>query len=204
MNARNWSIALCSTAIAVIASVSPALSETVEIIGDSVNVRSGPGLNHGVVTVWPRGVQGNRIKQQDGWSYVVTGPVEGWVSSSFVKPVATSGGTQPTYSAIGKIDNARFKGNGTGEVKINGNNATVLFTARGENVPFFSTVYYGTIFSNSDSLIRVSLNGFESGRTNGRIPTTGECQITLNNRQVNSIFCRASGVDHGRTVLSQL
>ncbi|GAP94580.1 SH3 domain-containing protein [Leptolyngbya sp. NIES-2104] len=203
MNTRNWSIALCSAAIAVVATVSPARSETVEITGDAVNVRSGAGLNYGVITVWNRGVQGNRIKQQNGWSYVVTGPVEGWVSSSFVKPVGTSGGAQPTYDAIGRIDNARFKGNGSVEVKMNGDNATVLFAARGENIRPFSTVYYGTVYSNSGSLIRVSLTGFESLRTNGRIPTTGECQLLLNNQQLQSAVCRASGVDHGRTALTK-
>ncbi|BAU13523.1 hypothetical protein LEP3755_40630 [Leptolyngbya sp. NIES-3755] len=212
MNTKNWSLlaprfafALCSAAVAVVASVSPALSETVEITADSVNVRSGAGINYGVITVWNRGVRGNRIKQEKNWSYVVTGPVEGWVSSLYVKPVATSGGgTQPTYSAIGRLDNARFQGNGAGEVKTSGNNATVIFTSRGENVRPFSTVYYGSIFSSSPSLIRVSLTGFESLRTNGRIPTTGECQISLNNQKVQTIICRASGVDHGRTALTQL
>lgn len=204
MNARNWSIALCSAAITVVASVSPARAETVEVVGDAVNVRSGPGLNHRVVTVWNRGVRGNRIQQQNGWSYVVTGPVEGWVSSTFVKPVATSGGTQPTYSAIGKIDNARYEGNGIAEVKVSGNTATVQVSARGENIRPFSTIYYGTIYSNSGSLIRISLDAFESTRTGGKFPTTGECQLSLNNRQLQSVVCRASGVDHGRTVLTRL
>lgn len=204
MNARNWSVAFCSATIALVASVSPALSETVEIIGDAVNVRSGAGINYNVITVWNRGVRGNRIQQENNWSYVVTGPVEGWVSSIYVKPVATSGNGSPTYQGLGSIDNARYKGNGLGEVRVVANTATVQISARGENVPNFSTSYYGTIYSNSGSLIRVSLNGFQSNRTGQRIPTTGECQISLSSNQLRSVTCRASGVDHGRTVFTKL
>lgn len=206
MNTRTWSIALFSSTIALIALVSPARSETVEVIGDSVNVRSGPGTNYRVITVWNKGVQGNRIKQDGGWSYVVTGPVEGWISNSFIKPAGSSGGSNPSpsYQAIGRIDNARFNGNGTGEVRISNNTAIVQISARGENVRPFSTIYYGSIYSSSQSLIRVSLNGFESTRTGSRIPTTGECQISLNNNQLSSVICRASGVDHGRTVFNKL
>lgn len=51
MNTKNWSIALCTATIAVVAIVAPALSETVEVTVDDLNVRSGPGQNYSVVTV---------------------------------------------------------------------------------------------------------------------------------------------------------
>ncbi|XHX77510.1 MAG: SH3 domain-containing protein [Stenomitos frigidus ULC029] len=204
MNTRNWSIALVSSAIALVAAVSPALSETVEITANDINVRSGAGINYGVITVWNKGVRGNRIKQEKNWSYIVTGPVEDWVSSLYVKPVATSGNgsTQPTYEATGAIDNARYKGKGVAEAKVVGNNATVRVFSQGENVRLFSTIYYGKIYSNSGSLIKISLNAFESTRIGIKFSTTGECQLSLNNRQIKSLVCQAAGVDHGRTVFT--
>lgn len=202
MNARNWSLALCSATIAVTMSIAPASAETVEVTGDSVNVRSGPGTNYNVITVWNRGVQGNRIKQQGNWSYVVTGPVEGWISSDYVKPAGSSSGSN--YQAIGSIENARYKGNGTGEVRASGNNATIQVTARGENIRPFSTIYYGSIYSNSNTLMRVSVNAFESTRTGGKFPSTGNCEVSFDsNKQLRSIFCQATGVDHGRTVFTK-
>ncbi|MBD1842398.1 SH3 domain-containing protein [Cyanobacteria bacterium FACHB-63] len=202
MNAKNWSIALCTSAIAIITAVSPARSETVEVTGNNVNIRSGPGTNYSVITVWNKGVQGNRIKQDGAWSYVVTGRVEGWISNAYIKPASTSGAS--TYEGIGRIDNARYQGSGIAEVKVNGNNATVQVSARGENIRPFSTIYYGSIYSNNGTLMRVSLNAFESTRTGTKFSTTGECQFTLNTQRVRSVTCRAAGVDHGRTVFNSL
>jgi uncharacterized protein YraI len=201
MNARNWSLAFCSATIAVTMSIAPALAETVEVTGDGVNVRSGPGTNYGVVTVWNKGVQGNRIKQQGNWSYVVTGRVEGWISSSFVKPAGSSSGSN--YEATGSIDNARYKGNGIGEIKTNGNNATIQISARGENIRPFSTIYYGSIYSNSSTLMRVNVNAFESTRIGVRFPTTGNCEISFDaSKKLRSVLCQAAGVDHGRTLFT--
>lgn len=202
MNARNWSLAVCSATIAVTMSISPALAETVEVTGDGVNVRSGPGATYSVVTVWNKGVQGNRIKQQGNWSYVVTGPVEGWISSTYVKPAGSSSGSN--YEAIGSIENARYKGNGIAEVKKSGNNATIQVSARGENIRPFSTIYYGSIYSNSNTLTRVNVNAFESTRTGIKFSTTGNCEVSFDsNKQLRSILCQAAGVDHGRTVFTK-
>lgn len=205
MNTKTWSIALVSSTIAVVASVSPARSETVEVTVNDLLVRSGPGTNYSIITAWNRGVQASRIKQSGNWSYVVTGRVEGWVFTPYIKSVASSGGSvlpQPTYQRSGTIENARYTGSGQAEVKINGNNATVLFASPRGIANSFSTVYYGSIYSNSGSLIRVSLNKFESLRTNGSLPTTGECQLSLSGNTLTSATCRASGFDHGRTVFS--
>ena len=76
MKTKNWSIALVSSAIALVSAASPALAETVEITAH-VNVRSGPGINYNVITVWNPGSQGNRIKQEKNWSYVAKGTTEG-------------------------------------------------------------------------------------------------------------------------------
>lgn len=206
MKTKNWSIALVSSAIALVSAASPGLAETIEITANNVNVRSGAGINYGVITVWNQGVRGNRIKQEKNWSYVVTGPVEGWVSSLYVKPVTTSGGSQPSpvaYQAKGSIENARYNGGGEGELSTTGNRATmVIFSPARENSPGFSTLYYGTVYSSSENLIKVSLTEFQSNRTAGKIPTTGECQISLSNQKLRSANCRASGVDHGKTVFT--
>jgi uncharacterized protein YgiM (DUF1202 family) len=188
-------------------SIAPASAETIEVTGDYVNVRSGPGTNYKVVTVWSRGVQGNRIKQQGGWSYVVTGPVEGWVSSAYVKPAGGSSGSPYQYRASGSIENARFKGAGIGEVRVTGNTAKVKVTAN-QCPQVFTTIYDGSIYSNSNSLIRVSVEGFESMRTGGtRVPSKGNCEISFDpNRQLRSINCLASEVlnlDHGRTIFTK-
>ena len=181
------------------------MAETVEMT-DYVNVRSGAGINYRVITVWNPRSQGNRIKQEKNWSYVVKGTGEGWVLSLYVKPVTISGGSQPSpvaYQAKGSIENARYNGGGEGGLNTTGYRATMsIFSPARENSPVFSTLYYGTVISSSESLIRVNLTEFQSNRITEKIPTTGECKISLSNQKMRSANCTASGVDHGKTVFT--
>jgi len=103
MRLKNWAIALCSAAVAVGLSITAAIADTVEVIGNRVNVRSGPGTNYRVITVWNKGVRANRIKQSGSWAYVVTGRVEGWINTSYIRPIGTgnSGTTQRISFAPG-------------------------------------------------------------------------------------------------------
>ncbi|MBW4461446.1 MAG: SH3 domain-containing protein [Nodosilinea sp. WJT8-NPBG4] len=84
MKLKTLAVALLSTAAAIGLSISAAFAQVAEVNIDSLNVRSGPGLNHGVRGTIPRGAQAKIIQTQGDWLYVVTGPIEGWVYAPYV------------------------------------------------------------------------------------------------------------------------
>ena len=62
-----------------------ATNKTAEVIVDGLNVRSAPDTTSQVRGTIPKGTQAKIIQQQGSWYYIVMGPVEGWVSASYVK-----------------------------------------------------------------------------------------------------------------------
>ena len=91
MTLKTLAVALLSAAAAVGLSVSAALAQVAEVNIDSLNVRSGPGLTHGVRGTIPRGAQAKIIETQGDWLYIVTGPIEGWVYAPYVTVLNQSG-----------------------------------------------------------------------------------------------------------------
>ncbi|BAU13525.1 hypothetical protein LEP3755_40650 [Leptolyngbya sp. NIES-3755] len=60
-------------------------AKTAEVIVDGLNVRSTPNTTSQVRGTIPKGTQAKIIQQQGSWYYIVMGPVEGWVSGSYIK-----------------------------------------------------------------------------------------------------------------------
>ena len=59
--------------------------EKVYVTGQTVNIRSGPGAKHRVMTKVKRGTELSRIKKADGWSRVKLPDGEtGWISEQFI------------------------------------------------------------------------------------------------------------------------
>lgn len=222
MNTKNWAIALCSATMAVAAAISTASAETVEITVNDLNVRSGPGPGYSVVTVWDKGVRGNRIKQEGNWAYVVTGRVEGWVYTPFIRVVGSDTGTgtgegtgggnigtgpaPSRYQSSGNVSNARFGGNGTANVQIVGTNRVVVTATEGRSARPFSVTYYGAITSRSKGQIVANVTAFASSPTgNQPIPKSGNCQIevSIDSSVLRSFTCQAyGGLDHGKTTFT--
>lgn len=203
-------------------SISSAFAETVEVTVNNLNVRTGPGTNYSVLTVFDKGVRVNRIKQSGNWAYVVAGRVEGWVYAPYVTVVGSGNpgdvgtgngniGTGPApsrYESIGSINNARFRGNGTGDVQIVGpNRVVVTATARGENIQPFSVTYYAAITSRTRGQIVANVTAFASSPTgNETRPITGQCTVatSIDSNAIRSFTCQAyGGVDHGKTVFTE-
>lgn len=217
---KNWAISLFSATAAVVMAVSTAIAQTAEINVSDVNVRSGPGVHHGIRGTFPRGVRGTIINRSGDWVYVVTGRLEGWVYAPYITIVGsgsggdsgTGGGTitpgpMPSrYESIGSITNARFQGGGTGSVQvIETNRVVVNVTARGENIQPFTMTYYGAITSRSRGQIAANVTAFASSPTgNQTIPTSGNCQMTVSvdSSAIRAFICHANGTDHGRTVFN--
>jgi len=218
MNTKNWAIALFSATIAVVAVVSTASAETVEITVNDLSVRSGPGPNYSIITVWNKGFRGNRIKQEGNWAYVVTGRVEGWVYAPYIKVVGADTGTgtgegigggnigtgpaPSRYQSSGNIDNARYGGNGSASVQIVGTGRVVVTAIEASSARPFSVTYYGEITSRSREQIVANVTAFASTPTgNQTIPKSGNCQIrvSIDSSVLPSFTCQAnSGLDHGK------
>ncbi len=66
-----------------------------------LNLRSGPGLEHSVITIVDRGVQVQAAAQQGAWTLVKHGNRFGWVLTEYLtttKPAASTGSTGSTGS----------------------------------------------------------------------------------------------------------
>ncbi|NDJ18874.1 SH3 domain-containing protein [Myxacorys almedinensis] len=220
MKSKSWVTVFFSATAAVVVSISSVFAETVEVTVNNLNVRTGPGTNYPVLTVFDKGVRVNRIKQSGNWAYIVAGRVEGWVYSPYV--VAVGSGDQGTgngtitpgpgpapsrYESFGSITNARFRGTGAGDVQLVGSNRVVVTaTARGENIQPFSVTYYAAITNRSPGQIVANVTAFASSPTGNQTrPIEGECQIGVSSDSsfLRSFTCQAyGGVDHGRTVFT--
>ena len=224
MKTKNWAIALCSATIAVVAVVSTASAETVEVIINQLRVRSGPGLEYSVITAFDKGVRVNRIKQEGTWAYIAAGRVEGWVYAPYIKvvgsvpvpgPVTGGGsgggniGTGPApsrYQSIGNISNARYSGTGSANAQIVAPNRVVVNVVSDNRVNPFSVTYYGRIIGRSNTKITANVTEFASTLTgNRRLPKNGSCEIAVipNGNVLRSLTCNAnSGLDHGTTTFT--
>jgi|GEM_PF-1155902 len=223
MNTKNWAIALFSATIAVVAVVSTASAETVEVIINQLRVRSGPGLKYSVITALDKGVRVNRIKQEGSWAYIAAGRVEGWVYAPLIRVVGadtgtgtgegTGGGNIGTgpapsryQSSVGNINNARYSGSGSANAQIVGTNRVVVNVVSDNRVEPFSVTYYSEIIGRSKGQIVANVTAFASTLTgNQTIPKSGRCQIVVSpdSNVLRSLDCQAnSGLDHGKTTFT--
>ena len=220
MNTKNWAVALCSATIAVVAVVSTASAETVEVIVNQLRVRSGPGLEYSVITAFGKGVRVNKIKQEGTWAYIAAGRVEGWVYAPYIKIVGSvpgpgtgggSGGgnigTGPApsryQSSGGNISNARYNGSGSANAQIVAPNRVVVNVVSDNRVDPFSVTYYAEIIGRSNGKITANVTAFASTLTkNQPIPKNGRCEIVVSpdSNVLRSLDCQAnSGLDYGKT-----
>lgn len=84
MKLKTLAVALISAVAAVGLSISAAVAQVAEVRVDRLNVRSGPGLVHGIRGTMPRGAQAKIIETRGSWLYIVTGPIEGWIYAPYV------------------------------------------------------------------------------------------------------------------------
>ena len=220
MKTKNWAIALFSATIAVVAVVSTASAETVEVIINQLRVRSGPGLKYSVITALDKGVRVNRIKQEGSWAYIVAGRVEGWVYAPLIRVVGpadpgsgTGGGSgggnigpgpaPSRYQSVGNISNARYNGSGSANAQIDKTNRVVVNVVSDNRVDPFSVTYYGDVIKRSNGQITANVTSFASTLTLNRpIPKSGNCQIVVSpdSNVLRSLDCQAnSGLDYGKT-----
>lgn len=79
-----------SLALTIPAFVPPALAISGDITGDSVNVRSGPGTDSGVIASLNSNDTVAIVGNSNGWYQVQTGSLTGWVIGDYCKVVPTS------------------------------------------------------------------------------------------------------------------
>ena len=213
MNTKNWAVALCSATIAVVAVVSTASAETVEVIVNQLRVRSGPGLEYSVITAFGKGVRVNKIKQEGTWAYIAAGRVEGWVFAPYIKIVGPGPGPSPVtgpalsrYQSFGNINNARYSGSGSANAQIVAPNRVVVNVVSDNRVDPFSVTYYAEIIGRSNGKITANVTAFASTLTkNQPIPKNGRCEIVVSpdSNVLRSLDCQAnSGLDYGKTTFT--
>ncbi len=90
---------LIALAFVFIASISAALAAPAQAT-TAVNVRSGPGVGHNIVSVLLAGENVNVTQCEGNWCYVEKNGPDGWVSGKFLAPVASGGGSSADAEAI--------------------------------------------------------------------------------------------------------
>lgn len=80
-----------------------------EINGDWVNVRTGPGTDNSVLKTLPRGKAGIRINGKDGWSQIDFGDgLIGWVKDTLLTRTATATQAPVANSTLGAANDKQF------------------------------------------------------------------------------------------------
>jgi hypothetical protein len=82
MNLRNYLIA--GAAAVGLALPTTAGAQTIAQVTTDLNLRAGPGTNHGVITSMPRGAQVQVHQCPTSWCQVSYGGVTGWASHSYL------------------------------------------------------------------------------------------------------------------------
>jgi len=62
---------------------------------ENLNVRTGAGTNHSIITTLPRGTNLTILQEQNGWYRIQSGNITGWVSAQYVRVSGEEESTTP-------------------------------------------------------------------------------------------------------------